>query len=650
MRRCVGDIEANGLLAEATTLWCCVLTDIDTDEQFRFYPASPQGYIDEMLSFLDECKTLIFHNGIGYDFPLLLKLHGYKYKGQIVDTLIMSRLLFPKRTAPKGCKGGPHSVESWGMTFGHPKPEHEDWSKFSDEMLHRCTEDVAIQRQIYDTLMKEANRWKKLGADWFGTFKLTFRVFEILQMQEQMAWMLDFGYVHKCISLLDHWLARIDKTLDPIMPMVCEIEHGKEKGVVKYYKNPFTQAGKLQHYIVDWLDGLEGKDAETTNKDTICGKFTKVLFRQVDVSSNAETKAFLLEAGWVPEKWNYKQDPKTKRDLLDKDGKKIPTSPKLSHDEAFIGVQGGVGRLIARRVQCRHRKSVITGWMENVRDDGRLPQIITGIAATGRLTHKNIVNVPNGDSFFGHQMRRLFICPQGKKIVGTDSAGCQLRMLAGRMGDKEYQDVILKGDKDKGTDIHTVNMKKAGLARRGQAKTFIYGFLFGAGDAKIGAIVGGDYKAGKKLKESFLKGLPALGKLLEKLKREWRRNAKRKMGKWGKMTYYDGWIKGLDGRPIRIASEHQILVYALQSDEAIMMQYALCFLYKWCTDRGWTHGVEYGFVANVHDEFQAEVDDDIAEEFARLAEKAIVRAAEYLKLKCPHDGESDIGLNWSETH
>jgi hypothetical protein len=627
-----------------------VLTDIDTGEVFKFYPASPHGYVDEMLKFLDECKTLIFHNGLGFDFPLLTKLFGYEFKGQIVDTLIMSRLLFPKRTAPKGCKGGPHSVESWGMTFGHHKPEHEDWSKFTDEMLHRCSEDVVIQKMIYDTLMTEANRWKGLGADWFGAFKLTFRVFEILQKQEDMAWMLDFAYIEKCVKLLDHWMNRIDNTLEPIMPMVCDIEHGKEKGVVKYYKNPFTQAGKVQHYIRDWLATLEGVDAETTNADTICGPFTKVLFRPVDIASNAETKDYLLASGWIPEKWNYKKDSKTQREIVGEDGKKIPTSPKLSHDEAFIGVQGGIGRLIARRVQCRHRKSVIMGWLENVRDDGRLPQVITGIAATGRLTHKNIVNVPNGDAFFGHQMRRIFVCPEGRRIVGTDSAGCQLRMLAGRMGDKDYQDVILNGDKSKGTDIHTVNQKAAGLEKRGQAKTFIYGFLFGAGDAKIGAIVGSDAKAGRKLKDKFLEGLPALGKLLRRLTREWRRNAKRKTGRWGRVQYYDGWIRGLDGRPIRIESEHQILVYALQSDEAIMMQYALCFLYKWCTDRGWTHGVGYGFVANVHDEFQAEVDVDIADEFAALAEKAIVKAAQYLKLKCPHAGESDIGLNWSETH
>ena len=122
------------------------------------------------------------------------------------------------------------------------------------------------------------------------------------------------------------------------------------------------------------------------------------------------------------------------------------------------------------------------------------------------------------------------------------------------------------------------------------------------------------------------------------------------INKWGKPTYKNGWITGLDGRPIFIENEHTILVYMLQSDEAIMMSAAYCFLYKWAEAKGWKHGRDWGYTVWMHDEYQAEVKEEIAEEFAELAEKAIVKAGEFYKIACPQKGESIIGRNWYETH
>ena len=50
-------------------------------------------------------------------------------------------------------------------------------------------------------------------------------------------------------------------------------------------------------------------------------------------------------------------------------------------------------------------------------------------------------------------------------------------MLAHYMDDKEFTNVLTE-------DIHTRNQLAAGLETRPQAKTFIYAFLYGAGDAK----------------------------------------------------------------------------------------------------------------------------------------------------------------------
>ena len=56
------------------------------------------------------------------------------------------------------------------------------------------------------------------------------------------------------------------------------------------------------------------------------------------------------------------------------------------------------------------------------------------------------------------------------------------------------------------------------------------------------------------------------------------------------------------------------------------------------------------FVANVHDEFQAEVIPERAEVFGQLAVKAIQAAGKELKLNVRLDGEAKIGETWAQTH
>ena len=623
----VFDLEGNGLLDTITTVWCGVFKNIHTMEVRKFGPKDVQRMLDFMT---DETDVLIAHNGIGYDFPVLRKLHHYVYPGKVVDTLLMSRLQEPNRRLPFNCpnkRTGPHSVAAWGYRVGRGKPDHDEWDRFSDAMLHRCSEDVEIQHLIYNALLQEGK-----GFNWRGAHLTTFNVFRIFQQQEEYGWLTDAEHIETCLHMLTHWIDRIGRALTPKLSLVLVIDEVNKRGERGWVRKPFMKSGQYSQSVMTWCE-KNGYDPATK---PVGGPFTRVSYRLVDLDSIKETKVYLLDEGWVPDKWNYNDD----------GGR---TSPKLGHDDPFMGITSGIGRLIARRVQCKHRRSQIEGWNKRIRPDGRLPQVISGIAATGRLTHKNIVNVPGGDAFFGKWMRKIFIAKKGYKIVGTDSASCQLRMLAARMGDAAYQDTIVNGRKEDGTDVHTVNQKAAGLDTKAQAKTFIYAFLFGGGDEKIGTIVGGGKAAGAKLKTQFLRKIPALKALLESLLEEWRGNAKRRKGRWG-TEYYDGWIVGLDGRPIKIPSEHMVLVYMLQSDEAIMMQVALSFFDKWVTTRGYVHGVEYGYVANVHDEFQVEVREDLADLFGKLAAKAIVVAAELLKINCPHAGEYDVGNNWYETH
>lgn len=626
MRIATGDLEADGLLDTATRVWCGVFKESDgTIRKFRPHQ------IPEMLKYMDTIDVLKMHNGIGYDWRLLKKLYNYTYKGKKVDTLIMSRLLNPKRLVPPNCPNrniGPHSVEAWGWRVGRGKPEHNDWAQFSEDMLHRCTEDVEIQELIFDELMKEAK-----GGNWKNAFLLSFKLFENLQKQEEYGWLVDQEHMNFCVRQLTKWIERIDRVVTPYLPKILEIKETKKDGEYNYVRKPFLKSGEYSESALKWISdgGL------TPDTKPICGVFSRVGFRSTDLNSNEETKDFLLGMGWEPLEWNT-------NDSGDR------TSPKLSKDDPFEGIDGKVGKLVAKRVQCRHRRSTIEGLFALIRADGRIPSVVNTLAVTGRATHRNIVNIPKAGSFYGNQMRGIFIAAPNYVLVGTDSDSCQLRMLAGRMNNPAYTEALHNGDKKKGTDSHSLTARAADLESRDIAKNVMYCLLFGGQDKKLGNTAKKPGK-GAEVRQALYRGLDGLEELVEALKKEWRASAKtRYNAKFGRMEYYNGTITGLDGRPITVASEHALLVYLLQSDEAIMMQAAYNRCHKLLDMAGYVYGVDYGFVCWYHDEYTIECRKEIAHNVAKLAEEAIAWAGNFFKISCPHVGHAAIGQSWYAIH
>jgi DNA polymerase I-like protein with 3'-5' exonuclease and polymerase domains len=197
------------------------------------------------------------------------------------------------------------------------------------------------------------------------------------------------------------------------------------------------------------------------------------------------------------------------------------------------------------------------------------------------------------------------------------------------MNDEEYTNEILNGD------IHTKNQQAAGLPTRDNAKTFIYGFLYGAGDSKIGSITGKGAKEGKAIKERFLNTLPKLKKLTEGVKQRIQQR---------------GFLKGLDGRILKVREQYKGLNVLLQSCGAIVMKKALCILADDIEAKGWKINQDIAFVLNVHDEYQAEVKEELVDEYKVMAVEAIRKAGEYFGFRCPLDGESKVGENWYDTH
>lgn len=625
MRIGLFDLEANGFLHQATKVHCgAVKAKGLPTKQFRPHQ------IKELLKELESYDVLIAHNGLGYDFPLLKKLYNWEYKGKIVDSLIMSRLLNPKRLLPPHCpnkKIGPHSIEAWGYRVGRGKPEHNDWENFSEDMMHRCSEDTEILELVYDELMKEAK-----GGKWRNAFLLSFDLFKWLQKQEEYGWKVDKPLMERSVVQLTKWISRIDKAISPRLPKILEVNETKENGQYKYVKKPFLKSGAYSETTVRFCsDG--GYDGSTK---PVLGPFSRVSFRPVNLDSNLETKDFLLSLGWEPLEWN-----------TDDDGNR--TSPKLSKDDPFEGIEGKLGRVVAKRVQCKQRRGIIEGLIGIVREDGAIPSVVNTLAVTGRATHRNIVNIPGAKSFYGRRMRSFFTSRPGRILVGTDSDSCQLRMLAGRMGSEAYINAIVNGDKSKGTDNHSLTMKICDLDSRDRAKTVMYCLLFGGGDPKLGKSAGQIGK-GAEVRQKLYKGFDGLEALVERLSKEWKQTAKTRYNKaFRRMEHYDGCITGLDGRPIKVPSEHQLLVYLLQSDEAIMMAKAYVRMNELLSAK-YIYGKDYGVVAWYHDEYTIECREDIAEDVKQISEQAIVWAGEYYGIKCPHIGQGKIGKDWYAIH
>ena len=305
--------------------------------------------------------------------------------------------------------------------------------------------------------------------------------------------------------------------------------------------------------------------------------------------------------------------------------KKTEKGNIIVDEKVLDGIDRPEAKAVARYMMLQKRVAQIDSWLKAVKDDGRVHgRVITNGAVTGRMTHQspNMAQVPAVSAPFGTECRSCWTVEEGNVLVGIDASGLELRMLAHYMDDEDYTNEILNGD------IHTANQRAAGLETRPLAKTFIYAFLYGAGDAKIGAIVGGNSGTGRRLKERFLHNTPAL----EELRRGIDRQAQ------------SGILTGLDGRKLRVRSQHAALNTLLQGAGACVMKQAVVHL----ADK--LRNIPHKFVANVHDEWQIETPAHYADTVGRIGVRSIRIAGETLGLRCPLDGEYRVGNNWAETH
>ena len=339
---------------------------------------------------------------------------------------------------------------------------------------------------------------------------------------------------------------------------------------------------------------------------------TKTKYIPFNIGSRQQIANRLMAIGWKPKKFTDKGSVIVNEDVLDTID--MPEAKKFSR---FF--------LLQKRV------AQIKSWIESFNDKtGRVHgKVMTLKTITGRMAHNspNMAQIPAVRSPYGKECRECWTVGNihTHSIVGTDASGLELRCLAHLMNDKQFTDTLLTGD------IHTHNMNMAGLTDRDQAKTFIYAFMYGAGPAKIGQIVGGGSKEGKVLIDRFLKSMPSLKRV-----RDIVTNTAQKHGV----------IKGIDGRLLRTRSPHSALNTLIQGAGAVVCKLWLVNIMKRTT----SSNLDVKLVASVHDEYQFEVVNKDVQAFCKITKYAMKDTEKQLQMRCPLDNEHKVGKTWAETH
>jgi len=620
----VFDIESNGLLDTVDTIWIIVAVDLTTNTKYVFsdYPAKDKGAkpLKEFRKLFDQATLLIGHNIIGYDLPLLRKLENWFPKDdiKIVDTMIMSQVLNYNRF------GGKHNLALWGKYVGKEKPEHNDWSKYSDEMLHRCLEDVDINVLVYKHLIGEFKVLSEKKPLIKESLRVEHDVAHFCSLSREKGWLFNKQEALVILDKMKQELKAIEDEIEPKLRLVIK-PLDKEPKEPKWIKNGNYDAFTARYF---GLDPSNGRDIRTVQ-----GPYSRIEIIKPDLGSIESVKAYLYTIGWEPDDWNWEKI----------NGDFVKKSPKLT--TSSLEKLGNEGLLLDKYYTTRSRHDILSGWIENLDVDGRLHGDCFTIATpTSRARHSGIVNVPSAKAEWGPEMRKLFIVEDGWTIVGADSSGNQFRALCHYLKNDEYTNEVINGDvHQKNADVLTSILREEKELKpdeslpRSTAKPFIYAYLFGAGGEKVSLILTGkrNAKLGNKIKGEFAKRVPGLAELNKKIQQVYYQTEA--MG--------DPYIPALDGRRVPCESAHKGLNYLLQSAEAITCKAAVAMIMKKLNEEEipWIPLIFY------HDEVEFAVPDEYAEKAAELSKECFKEAPKVFGVTIM-DGEAKLGKTWYDVH
>ena len=565
----IWDIEADNLLDEVTQVWCHVFRDVDTDEVHTFDPTQTQ----EALDFMDKAAILIGHNIIDYDLRVIKKLHGYTYTGAVIDTLVYSRTIWPD-------------------------------VKEIDFKLHR--KGGFPQKLIGSHSLKAwGYRLGELKGD-FNTGSESFTTYTPAMLDYCIQDTAVTEKLYRKIVEKNFSQDALDLETEIHTLLLQQEEYG--------FNFNTTEAQKLYSKLAQRRADIESELQETF-EPTIIELKTKTKTIPFNPASRQQIADRLMRKGWEPLAFTDSGEPKVDETVLS--GIAMPEAELLSE---YLMLNKRIGQLATGK----------QAWLK-LEKRGKIHGRVNHMGAvTSRCTHSNpnTAQIPSVGAPYGKECRELFIAPRGYSLLGADASGLELRCLAHYMAaydDGAYADVVLNGD------IHTANQEAAGLESRNQAKTFIYGFLYGSGDEKTGKIIGKGAKEGKAIKKKFLKKLPALKYLKDAV---------------SKAADERGWVKGIDGRIIPIRHSHAALNTLLQSCGALICKTWYVFISRAIKEAK----LDAQIVAFIHDEVQVVVREGQEDATGRLIQQCMRDVQQHFKFRCQLDSEYKYGRNWADTH
>jgi len=560
------DIETNGFLNVCDKVHCIVLKNIDTGEIL-----TPSN--EDAIKLLEDAELIIGHNIIKFDIPVLEKLYSATFRGKIFDTLVGTRLVysdikdndFSRKDFPKDCIGR-HSLKAWGNRIGEYKEQIDtDWQTFTPEMLEYCIQDTEVTYKLYKVL--EEKGYSQEAMD------LEHEVASLIFKQEQHGFTFDREKAETLSIKLKARQAELAEELQGVFePIVAERWSTKTGKRLKDSVTVFNPSSR--HHVAQRLKDKYNWDAQEFTSD---GK--------------AKLDDSILS--------------------------------KLPYPEAKILCEHF---LLNKRIAQIANGS--QAWLKHERNGKIHGTCNTNSCVTSRASHSfpNLGQVPSTSAPYGKECRELFTVPEGKRLVGIDISGLEVRMLChfmSKFDNGAYTKIVLEGD------IHTETQTLAGLESRDLAKRFYYCLLYGGSVKRVAEVINKPFKEAGKIKKRFLNNLPALAKLIEGVQSAAER----------------GFIKGLDKREIKVRNSYSSLNTLLQSAGSIVSK-------KWLVEfnkevKKFKNAQQ---VVWVHDEIQVECEEQDAEDIGKIAVECIKRAGEHYQLRVPLTGEYKISTNWSGTH
>lgn len=403
-------------------------------------------------------------------------------------------------------------------------------------------------------------------------------------------------------------------------------------------------------HIKDWLVGLGWSPSEYKDKDLTLKSGTKIkktpeqlekgikdYVEQTLASNFCADRCEHLDC--TPETLEWKI-----RDRIAKGkgrGLKVLTNPSFTKGQekdicpnlVELGEKFPYATQIVEYLTFKHRRNSILGggaeWDEDeedyekgylaaVRSDGRIPTpAATCDAATSRMKHRLVANIPRVTSLYGHEMRNLF----GVEVPYYFQIGYDFDSLEAKIESHycwryeaephEYCNALLL---EKPHDVHSMMAKRISdvIGRkfdRGPAKNVKYGITYGAQAPKVAKTIGSDMYTGQLVYDAFWEAAKPLALLKERLHDFWVKTGKK-------------YILGIDGRKVPTRSPHAILNSLFQSGGVICAKRAMVIYDDLIEEEGlavdffvddWKNKSFVQQMIAYHDEAQLEVTRDLVE-------------------------------------